>query len=194
LACVCISAGSSSASPLGHNLLALAERVGLGAEVSGGRSGLGEVTAEHGLEERSEDEVGAAEHGQCEPQEEDELESVVEGEPVDDAEQALKDGEKGKNDPVSEPLSVVGFGSGEQSLHGVVTRNDETSQVGEQLAAEVEDDKEEVKSARANNGVDLRNRGLLLQVVESRVFGELTVELAHILLNTILSRHCEFVI
>lgn len=111
--CVCISAGSSSASPLGHNLLALAERVGLGAEVSGGRSGLGEVTAEHGLEERSEDEVGAAiqcvrwiknslvaraagggnlpEHGQCEPQEEDELESVVEGEPVNGVDSTFKD-------------------------------------------------------------------------------------------------------
>ena len=45
------------------------------------------------------------EHGQREPQEEDELESVVEGEPINDAEQALKDGEKGENDPVLQCVS-----------------------------------------------------------------------------------------
>jgi len=38
----------------------LACRVGLGAEVSGGGAGLGEVAREDGLEERAEDDLSAA--------------------------------------------------------------------------------------------------------------------------------------
>lgn len=40
------------------------------------------------------------EGGQREPQQEDEFESVVEGEPVDDGDEALNDSEAGKDDPV----------------------------------------------------------------------------------------------
>jgi hypothetical protein len=40
------------------------------------------------------------ESGKSQPQQEDELEDKVEGEPVDNAEEALDDGEEGKNNPV----------------------------------------------------------------------------------------------
>jgi hypothetical protein len=86
-------------------LLALVGRVSLGAEVRRRRA-LREVTAKDGRDERSEDDIGAAatvlvlariltsrcyepEGWEREPQEEDKFERVVEGEPVDDADEAL---------------------------------------------------------------------------------------------------------
>lgn len=98
-------------------LVRLAEGVGLGADTGGGRAGLGEVAAKGGGEERSEDDLGATEYGQqgaqcyCvagdlpedgqrEPQEENKLEDKVEGEPVDDVNEALRDGEEGEDNPV----------------------------------------------------------------------------------------------
>jgi hypothetical protein len=44
----------------------LASRVGLGAEVSGGRAGLGEVAREDWLEEGAEDDLGATRRSQME--------------------------------------------------------------------------------------------------------------------------------
>lgn len=40
------------------------------------------------------------EHGERQPQEEDKLEDEVEGEPVDNVEEALNHGEEGEDDPV----------------------------------------------------------------------------------------------
>lgn len=40
------------------------------------------------------------EHGQRQPQKENKLEDKVEGEPVDNVEEALNDGEEGENNPV----------------------------------------------------------------------------------------------
>lgn len=40
------------------------------------------------------------EHGEREPQEEDKLEDKVEGEPVDNVDEALNDGEEREDDPV----------------------------------------------------------------------------------------------
>jgi hypothetical protein len=42
------------------------------------------------------------ESGESQPQQEDELEDKVEGEPVNNAEEALDDGEEGENNPVLE--------------------------------------------------------------------------------------------
>lgn len=75
-------------------LLVLVERVGLGPEVAGRRA-VHKVARKRGLEERAENDVGAPEGRQRQPQEEDELEGVVEGEPVDNANQALDDAARG---------------------------------------------------------------------------------------------------
>lgn len=130
------------------------------------------------------------------PQEEDELEDEVEGEPVDDVDEALQDGKLSKDNPVlrrrnislaggrvaaedwgrkpySQPLGVVGGAGSEQGVQRVVGGNDKPSKVGEQLAAEVEDDEEEVESGEADDGVGLGDTGLLLKVVEGGVLGEL---------------------
>lgn len=62
-------------------------------------------------------------------------------------------------------------------MQRVVARDDEAGDVGQELAAEVEDDEEEVQGDKTNDGVDLGDRGLLLEVVESRVLGELRLSL-----------------
>lgn len=139
-----------------------------------------------------------------EPEEEDELEDVVEGEPVDNLDEALKHGEEGENDPIlknelaatrdqcatgsiqessasrvkeatySQPLSVILLVGSEESGQGVVAGNDETSKVGQELAAQVEDDEEKVESANADGGVGLGDARRLLEVVKGGVLGELS--------------------
>lgn len=104
-------------------LLVLGESFGLRAQVGGSRARLAKVSAEHGLHEGSEDDLSAAgksrqfagsggkketvrgernipEHRQSEPQEENKLEGVVEGEPVDNTKNALEDSEEREDNPV----------------------------------------------------------------------------------------------
>jgi hypothetical protein len=65
----------------------------------------------------------------------------------------------------SEPLGIVSLAGGEQGMERVISRNDEASQVGQELTTEIEDDKEEIESSQANDCVDLRDRTLLLKLV-----------------------------
>lgn len=113
----------------------------------------------------------------------------------------------------SQPLGVICLAGGEESTKRVVSRNHETRNVGQQLTTEVENDQEEVERSEAEHSVGLGNRGLLFEVVQGRVFGELLhcpvstehssvnwlglwfaylfVKLGDIVLNTILRRrHC----
>lgn len=90
-----------------HHLLSV-EGVGLRAEAAGGGAGSVEVTSQSRSQERAEDDLGTPkatvrlalswnrakrdlpEGGKGQPQEKDKLESVVEREPVDNADEALK--------------------------------------------------------------------------------------------------------
>lgn len=76
------------------SLLGFAGRVGLGAKVAGGRARVHEVAGESRGEEGAENNVGALKCREREPQQEDELEHVVEGEPVDNANKALNNAAK----------------------------------------------------------------------------------------------------
>lgn len=60
LVVIMIRVQSSSSASEESCLIALAERVGLGAQVGSGRAGLREVAAKGGLDERAEDELGTA--------------------------------------------------------------------------------------------------------------------------------------
>lgn len=171
-------------------LLGLVKAVSLGTEARGGRARLLEVSAEGRGQERSEDELGTPEGREREPEEEDELEDKVKGEPVDDLDEALDHGEQSENDPISQPLSIILLGVAKQRTERVVGGNNEASKVGKKLTAEVEDDEEEVESSDTDDGVGLGNTGLLLKVVEGGVFGKLTVELTKVLLSLVLSGHC----
>ena len=62
---------------------------------------------------------------------------------------------------------------GEESAQRVVPRNDEASKVGEELASQVEDNEEEVKSTKADDGIGLGDTRSLLEVVQKGVLGQL---------------------
>jgi hypothetical protein len=70
-------------------------------------------------------------------------------------------------------VGVIGLARGEQSLERVVTGNEETSKVDEELASDVEEDEEEVEGTETEDDVDLGDGALLLKVVEGRVLGQL---------------------
>lgn len=98
------------------------------------------MASEDGLEEGSEDNLSTTECWESEPEGESKLEGVVEREPVDSADGALKESQEGKHNPVSQPLRVVGLARTEQSIKGVVAWNCESSKVGQELASDVEKD------------------------------------------------------
>jgi hypothetical protein len=76
-----------------------------------------------------------------------------------------------------QPLGVVDLAGGEKSLEGVVAREDEAGKVDEECTAEVEEDQEEVQAAQAEDHVDLGHAGLLLEIVEHLIFGQLQTNL-----------------
>ena len=178
---------------IAHCLDGLAVRgggVNLGAEVGGGGAGGIKVLGEDWLEEGTEDELGAAGLWESQPEGEEELEGVIEWEPVDGVDQGLEDGEEAEYDPVLEtglgklfpadegwtygqPLGIINLGGGEEGVEGVVCWDDEGSKVGEESSAEVEEDEEEVESHNTEDRINLWNRSLLLEVVEDWVAREL---------------------
>lgn len=118
-------------------------------------------------------------------------------EPVDGIHGALEDGQESKDDPVGQPLyksvcalfpycvhdaylSVVDFAGAEERIQRVVARNDETGNVDEELAGNVEEDEEEVQAGETENSIDLGDGGLLLEVVEGGVFGQIINETPHL--------------
>jgi len=173
------------------DLRGLASGVGLSAEVGGSGASLGEVAREDGLEERAENHLSTSSLGKSHPEDEDELEGVVEGEPVAGVDGALENGQEGKCYPVCEPLGVIDLARGEQGLQRVVAGNDESGNVDKELSSNVEEDEEEVETGKAENHVDLGDGGLLLKVVEGGVLGQLFVELRQLGLGSILDRHDE---
>lgn len=65
----------------------------------------------------------------------------------------------------------------------VITRDQETGKVNQELASDVEEDEEKVDADKAEDGVDLGDGGLSFEVVEERVFGELFTKSELILLK-----------
>lgn len=73
----------------------------------------------------------------------------------------------------SQPLSVIVLVLGEQGTEGVVSGDDEASQVGQELTTEVEDDEEEVEGSKTDDGVGLGDTSASLEVVQGGVLGQL---------------------
>jgi len=164
-------------------------RLNLRAKV--GSSRLLEVTREDGLEEGAEDELGTTSLGKRKPEGEDQLKRIVEWEPVNYGNQALQYSEKSEHDPVSEPLSIIGLASREESFERIITGDDETGKVGEDLPSEVEEDEEKVDADYTKNGVNFRDGGLFLEVIENFVLRQFLINLREVVLSAILERHLE---
>jgi len=143
------------------------------------------------VKERAEDNLSAVGHGQGHPQDQDELEDVVEGEPVDGIDDALKDSEESIDDPVRQPLGIISLVTTEQRLERIVSGYDEAGKVDEELASDVKEDKEEVETDKAEEGIDLWNTGLFLEVVEHRILAKFLIDLRDLVLGFVLKRHCE---
>jgi hypothetical protein len=70
-------------------------------------------------------------------------------------------------------LGVILLIVGEERLQRIVPRDDEPGGIDKELAGDVEEDQEEVDGDETEEGIDLRDRSLLLEVVEQRILGEL---------------------
>ena len=70
-------------------------------------------------------------------------------------------------------LCVIDLAGAEQRVQRVVAGDDKASNVDKELASNVEEDEEEVQAGETQDGVGLGDGGLLLEVVESWVLGEL---------------------
>lgn len=70
-------------------------------------------------------------------------------------------------------LSVIGSTRREQCLERVVTRDEETSKVNQELAGDVEEDQEEVDTDQTQDRIHLGDVGLALQVAQDGVLGKL---------------------
>jgi hypothetical protein len=70
-------------------------------------------------------------------------------------------------------LGVVDLAGAEQGFERVVSRDNEAGEVDQELAADVEEDEEEIETDKAEEGVDLGHAGLPLKIVERRVLGQL---------------------
>jgi hypothetical protein len=70
-------------------------------------------------------------------------------------------------------LGIIGLAGAEECVKGIVSGNDETGKVDKEIAANVEEDEKEVEADKTKEGVDLGHAGLLLEVVEGRILGEL---------------------
>ena len=114
--------------------------VGVDASSSGSERGLLDVTRgvtsdrlESGPQETVVHDLGTLSRGEHEPDDSKGLESVVEGEPVEDnVDEALDEGEESEHHPVSQPLHVV---LGLRSLkrdEREVGRDEEAKHVGEE--------------------------------------------------------------
>jgi len=86
-------------------------------------------------------------------------------------------------------LSIINLASAEQCLEGVVSGDDETGEVNEELATDVEEDEEEVETDKAEEDVDLGDIGLLFEVVEHGILAQFLIDLSDLVLSFVLERH-----
>jgi len=136
--------------------------------------------------------LGTASNWEREPENKDELEGVVEWEPIHRTDGALKNGQESIDDPVCKPLGIISLASGEQGLERVVSGNHESSKVYEQLPTDVEENEEEIGRDQPEDSICLWDRSLFLQVVQGRILGKLLIKLGNMALGFVLEgRHGE---
>jgi len=141
------------------------------------------------LNEGAEDDLGSSSLGKGHPEDENELEDVVEWEPVNGVDQALNHCEEGVDNPISQPLCIINLAGAEQCIERVITWNQKSGEVDQEFTGNIEEDQEEVKTDQPEEGIDLGDRGLFLEVVQDGVFGQLLIDLSDLVLGFVLERH-----
>jgi len=152
--------------------------LGIGSSIINGRGDTEELRAE----EAGVENLSAPELRQSEPENEQGLEEVVEGEPVDKRIREEFDNlDETEDSPVGQPLFIVVTALGLDSLEGGVGRVDPANQVSQEVTCQVEEDGNEQDAGDTQDEGDLRDLGLVLNLAEPRVLGELLVELGVVL-------------
>jgi hypothetical protein len=104
--------------------------------------------------------LGLREH--C-PEQKGQLEGVVKGDPVEkNVDKDLDNGEKGKNDPVDQPLRIVALVFGFNRLEGLEGGVEKAHKTAERGNAHAKDNKESKQKASAQDDKLLGNFGLVL--------------------------------
>jgi len=101
-------------------------------EVGRGATGV-EVLGKDWLKERSEDDLSTRGLRKSHPKDENELEGIVEWEPVNGADSVLKDIQESKNNPVCQPLGVIGSSCSKQGVQRVVCWNGKTDSIDKEF-------------------------------------------------------------
>jgi hypothetical protein len=70
-------------------------------------------------------------------------------------------------------LCIICGSSGQEGMEGIVAWDNKAGDVDQELACKIEEDQEEIGADNTHEGVDFGNRGLSLEFIEDRVFGEL---------------------
>jgi hypothetical protein len=70
-------------------------------------------------------------------------------------------------------LCIINLARTEQRIEGIISGDEETSKVDKERAGDVEEYQEEVEAEETKDDVNLGDRGLLLEVVQGRILGEL---------------------
>jgi hypothetical protein len=71
-------------------------------------------------------------------------------------------------------LRIISLSWSEKRLERVISWNNESGEICQELASEVEKHEEEVKTDDSEEAIDLWNGCLLLEVVEKRILRELS--------------------
>lgn len=148
-------------------------------------SGRGGSVVVNGKEDLSDDIVvqslSSSERRAHEPEDEEGLGNEVEGEPIQNRPDggALNEVEEPEDDPVSQPLLVVGLSGALEGLDTQVSGKNPTNQVGQGAgqSEEVEEDQEDGGGSETEDTVDFGNTSLSLDVVKDGVLTEGLVQL-----------------
>lgn len=68
-------------------------------------------------------------------------------------------------------MSIIRFADAEQGFEGIVSWDEEPSEIYKEFASNIEEYEEEVDSNEAEKSIDFGYRSLFLEVVEHGVFG-----------------------
>ncbi len=70
-------------------------------------------------------------------------------------------------------MGIIGLARTKKRIEGIITGDDESGKVGQELTSNVEEDEEEVACDNPEDDVDLGDRSLLLEIVKEAIFGQL---------------------